>query len=294
LPDVVPLEKPPSPLSNIVDETNINPLMIRNITNDSSIEQITSNLLGTINPPSSAPALPEIDQIPSKLPDVISSAPLDVPLSAPLSSNLQETKIELPSNTIEQISTILPSALPLVPPNDIKESNGSSNSESALPNRENIPTSLVEENPMVTDPKSVKPPRSPVSSSESDLENEDNTYPKFKAPRLPMALNTPKYSEQELFLMELYDKLTVGQRVYYVISQSNPVITDTNDQASDASNLHDEEVSDNERDFSDDEKEAQFFKTTRRRGKKRNFTHKNKRDPKKKENCKQRWTKSFK
>jgi len=73
-----------------------------------------------------------------------------------------------------------------------------------------------------------------------------------------------QYTEQDFFLMELYHRLEIGQKIYYVISHSFPVIIDTNDPVSDASNIFDEEARYGDKDveiaFSDDEKEAKYIK----------------------------------
>lgn len=61
-----------------------------------------------------------------------------------------------------------------------------------------------------------------------------------------------------------------GQKVFYIVPASSFVLTDAVRQVkgSDASNLHDEEVPEEEQEFSDDEKEAEF-KSRKKRAKKK-------------------------
>ncbi|KAJ4270120.1 hypothetical protein NW762_001793 [Fusarium torreyae] len=63
--------------------------------------------------------------------------------------------------------------------------------------------------------------------------------------------------------------LEVGQKVYYPVDHASYVFTEPlkNMKGSDASNLHDEEVGDDEMEFSDDEKEAEYKRALKQKKK---------------------------
>ena len=77
-----------------------------------------------------------------------------------------------------------------------------------------------------------------------------------KAPLYSIRFNDKSEINQDL----------LGKQVFIVDSFSKYVFTNTiKDKGSDASNLHDEEVEDNEKEFSDDEQEQEFKKRTKRK-----------------------------
>jgi H/ACA ribonucleoprotein complex non-core subunit NAF1 len=90
------------------------------------------------------------------------------------------------------------------------------------------------------------------------------TFGRVQQPMYSVKFNTAEETEAIASLK--------GRKVYYIVPVSSFVFTEAVRQVkgSDASNLHDEEVPEDEQEFSDDEKEAEF-KTRRKRPKKKNL-----------------------
>jgi H/ACA ribonucleoprotein complex non-core subunit NAF1 len=90
------------------------------------------------------------------------------------------------------------------------------------------------------------------------------TFGRVQQPMYSVKFNTAEETEAVASLK--------GRKVYYIVPVSSFVFTEAVRQVkgSDASNLHDEEVPEDEQEFSDDEKEAEF-KTRRKRPKKKNL-----------------------